>query len=445
MAGGTWNAQNKVLPGVYINFKAAPTPLYQTGERGVVAICEPLSWGPVAAVTKINAGEDTMNTLGFDVNTAPELLFLREIFRGTNRSAGAKTVLLYRPTADSSAAAKATIGPMTVTAKYHGTRGNAVSISVSENVNIAGVFTVTTMVDGAIADRQEVTEIKGLAPNAWVAFSGTGAPTAATATPLTGGEDGTVAAAAYSAFLTAVEPYQFDVVAYDGTDTTILSAFTAFVKRLRDSEGRKCQAVVSGLTGADSEAVINVYNGVVLPEKTLTKAQTVWWVAGATAGATYSQALTYAAHPIAVDVLPRLTNTQMAEALQTGNFAMMEEYGTVKTLSDRNTLTTFSADKSQAFSKNRVIRVLDAIANDIYATFSKYHIGQTENNAVGRDLLKKEIVGYINQMQANNGVQNFTADDVSVLPGNSSDSVVIELAVQPVDSIEKIYMTVTVS
>ena len=41
--------------------------------------------------------------------------------------------------------------------------------------------------------------------------------------------------------------------------------------------------------------------------------------------------------------------------------------------------------------------------------------------------------------------QNFEADDVAVSPGNSGDSVVIDVALQPVDSIEKIYMTVTVS
>ena len=48
-------------------------------------------------------------------------------------------------------------------------------------------------------------------------------------------------------------------------------------------------------------------------------------------------------------------------------------------------------------------------------------------------------------MQANGGIQNFVADDVEVLPGNSIDSVLINVAIQPVDSIEKIYMSVTVS
>ena len=68
-----------------------------------------------------------------------------------------------------------------------------------------------------------------------------------------------------------------------------------------------------------------------------------------------------------------------------------------------------------------------------------------DNNDTGRNLLKGWIVGYLNEMQANNGIQNFTAEDVAVSAGNSIDSVVIDVAIQPVDSIEKIYMTVTVS
>jgi len=48
-------------------------------------------------------------------------------------------------------------------------------------------------------------------------------------------------------------------------------------------------------------------------------------------------------------------------------------------------------------------------------------------------------------MQANNGIQNFEAEDVSVTEGNDVDSVIVDVAIQPVDSIEKIYMTVNVS
>jgi hypothetical protein len=81
----------------------------------------------------------------------------------------------------------------------------------------------------------------------------------------------------------------------------------------------------------------------------------------------------------------------------------------------------------------------------VYKRFSLYYIGKVDNDEYGRSLLKGWVVGYLNTMQANGGVQNFTADDVSVEAGTDVDAVVINVALQPVDSVEKIYMTVTVS
>lgn len=102
-------------------------------------------------------------------------------------------------------------------------------------------------------------------------------------------------------------------------------------------------------------------------------------------------------------------------------------------------------DKGEEYSKNRVMRVLNQFCNDVYEHFSNYFIGKVSNDETGRSLLKGWIVGYLNDMQANSGVQNFEAEDVTVEAGNSIDAVLIAVKIQPVDSIEKIFMTVTVS
>ena len=91
------------------------------------------------------------------------------------------------------------------------------------------------------------------------------------------------------------------------------------------------------------------------------------------------------------------------------------------------------------------MRVLNQFCNDVYEHFSNYFIGKASNDETGRSLLKGWIVGYLNDMQANGGVQNFEAEDVTVEAGNSIDAVLITVKIQPVDSIEKIYMAVTVS
>ena len=90
------------------------------------------------------------------------------------------------------------------------------------------------------------------------------------------------------------------------------------------------------------------------------------------------------------------------------------------------------------------MRTVDQICNDVYEHFSKYFIGKLDNNDTGRNLMKGWIVKYLNEMQANNGIQNFDAEDVTVVQGNTLDSVLVNIAIMPVDSVEKIYATITV-
>jgi hypothetical protein len=77
--------------------------------------------------------------------------------------------------------------------------------------------------------------------------------------------------------------------------------------------------------------------------------------------------------------------------------------------------------------------------------FSQSYIGKVPNNDDGRNLFKSECINITNQYQNIGAVQNFDPQtDIEVLPGADSDAVVVNQWVQPVDSIEKIYMTVTV-
>ncbi|WP_333648042.1 phage tail sheath family protein [Lacrimispora sp.] len=444
MAGGTWTSQNKKQPGVYINVKSSMAQAVSVGDRGVVAICEPLSWGPEGEIMTIHVGDDFTPYIGYD-SANDKALFLREIFKGSGHTKGPVKVMLYRPSAIGAAKATATIEPLTATAKYNGVRGNDVSITIIADPDNEGSFTVQTVVDGAVKHTQAGKTVANLQGNDWVVFSGTGDLAASAGTSLTGGIDGTVSSAAYSAFLTALEPYTFNVLIYDGADSTVQAAYVAFIKRMRDNLGKKCQAVMAGVQ-SDSDAVISVRNGVVLSnESILTPQQTTWWVGGAEAGANYSESLVYAQYPDAVNVSPRLTASEIDEALSKGQIVFFEEFGSVKVVSDINTLTTYTPDKGEAFSLNQVIRTLDTIANDVYKNFSQNYIGKIANNSAGRDLLKAWIVGYVNEIQANGGIQNFVADDVVVEAGEAINAVVITLAIQPVAAVEKIYITATLT
>lgn len=445
VAGGTWTNQNKVRPGVYIRFRTGTNLGLTVGERGVVAICEPLSWGPVGQVMTVESGANMTPFTGYDI-TNPKNRFLNEIFKGTNRTAAPVLVYLYRPTAASSAAAKVTTGALTATAKYPGVRGNDITIVITEDVDNEDSFFVSTVVDGEIQDQQTAKTADELTANDWVDFSGTGALTATVGAPLVDGADGTVAASAYSSFLEAIEPYDFDILIYDGTDATVQDAMVAFVKRLADENGVYSQLVAANLTNPDSRFVINVCSGVTLSDGTeLTAEQATWWVGGASAGARYNQSLTYATYPNAVAATPVMTNNQIISALNAGKLILAAEDGKVRVEQDINSLVTYTTDIGKVYRKNRVIRLCNTIANDIYQQFSDNFIGVVNNNEAGRSRFQAVIVGYLLDIQANEGIQNFDAEDVEVLAGDDIDAILVNVAIQAVDSVEKIYMTIEVS
>lgn len=437
-----------MLPGVYINVKSQGAVASNVGERGVVAIAEPLSWGPTGVVQTITPGEDLTPYIGYNI-ASPKALFLREMMKGSDVTAGPSKILLYRPTGSGGAAATATIGSLTVTALYPGVRGNDITVIIQEQVDNDGTYDVSTVIDGTIADRQSITDLSQLLPNDWVKFTGSGTTiTEDAGKALSGGTDPTVSATDYANFLTAIEPYQFDIIIYDGTDSSTIQAFAQFAERVSNNVGQKCQAVMAGDTaaGSNSEFVIAVNNGVVLSDGTeLTAGQATWWVGGAEAGALYNQSLTYAQYPNAAEAKPKLTDAQAEEALKKGQLCFIDNFGAVKICQDINSLTTFTADKGQEFSKNRVMRVLMQFCNDVYEHFSNYFIGKVDNNETGRNLLKGWIVGYLNEMMANNGIRDFATEDVEVEAGNDVDSVLIKVKIKPVDSVEKIYMNLTVS
>ena len=449
MAGGTWTKQDKVRPGVYINFNSKSKVGLNVGSRGKVAICEPMSWGEIAKVQTVTVETDTTTVCGYPIYDE-KVKFLNEILKGTNRTDAPTTVYLYRPAGGGREKATATIGELTATALYYGVRGNDISVVVSADADNVGFFIVDTVVDGLVVDSQNVTAIEQLTANEWVVFSGTGTPTETAGIPLVGGADGTVDTSQYMGFLNAIEPYDFDVIIYDGEDATVQLAYANFVKRLAETQGKYAQAVVYGMgTNPDSRYVINVSNvttGVTFADGTnINGGQLTWFVGGATAGAKYNQSLTYAAYPQAITTYPAVTNAAVVDALKAGELVVLTDKGVVKIEQDINSLVTYTAEISSAYHKNRVIRTLHTIANDVYAQFSESFIGVVDNNETGRSLFKGVIVGYMLELQANNAIQNFVTEDVEVLKGEDIDSIVVNIAVQPVDAVEKIYMTITVS
>ena len=126
MAGGTFVAMNKVRPGAYINFESVPKPLMTVAERGVMTMPVAMEWGPQDTMITL-LSEDLLNgksiaKIGYDAYDEESLIF-REALKNAYKA------FIYR--ADTGGTkATATIGNLTVAAKYAGVVGNRITVAV---------------------------------------------------------------------------------------------------------------------------------------------------------------------------------------------------------------------------------------------------------------------------------------------------------------------------
>lgn len=442
MAGGTWiEGVEKVRAGLYMNFRAQALERIASGERGTVTFPLELNWGASQTFLRIDNDADVKDKLGYDIND-PEMLFVREAKKR------AKALLVYRiNTGDKASVAS---GALTATAVYGGTRGNDLSIRTENHPDATEaepLRIMITLLKGREVDSQVAKQISDLKPNAWVTFSGTGPiPSIGAAVSLANGKNNPVTNGDYTTYLGATETQHIDVIAYPVESSALKETFVAFIKRMREEEGKKIQGVVAECD-ADYEGIINVVNGVILSDGSVLKAKdAVAWVAGATAGASIIQSNTYSEYEGAVDANPRMKNSEIVTSLKRGRFLFMHDGIKVKVEKDINSLVTYGQTKNGRFSKNRVVRVLDAIANDFSRVVNQNYIGKLDNNRDGQALLKEAANGYLRSLQDAGAIQNVDfVNDFTIDPLKSrGDEVYATLGVQPVDSMEKFFFNVEV-
>lgn len=433
--GGTFVTQNKVLPGAYINFVSRARALGAMGERGIAAVPWISGWGDGKNVLTVEAEDfqtNCLKILGYSY-TDDEMLNLREVFKG------ASSVKLLR--LGEGEKASASIGELTVTALYGGTRGNDIRIVIENDIDNENSFIVTTLIgdDMIEVDSQTVTSAKELLSNDFVSFKTSdesGTLTATAATALQGGTDKEVTGNDYSLFLDKIESEDFTTLLYAGSDAVTKGLFASFTKRLRDDEGCKITCVLHNYTKADFEGVISVKNTIGENGTDM-----VYWTAGKTAGAEVNESLTNAIYD--GEYTPDVTfkKSELKEAVENGEFVFYGDKDSVKVLKDINTFISIASDKNSDFTNNQVIRVLDAIANDTARIFDNYYLGKMQNDEIGRSIFKAELAKYHEELQSLRAITNFELEDIEVKKGVEKGDVVVNEYVEPVGTMEKLYMT----
>lgn len=433
LGGGTFLAQNKILPGAYMNFVSVAQASTTLSERGIATLPLDMDWGPEGVMFTVELADFLNNSqkiFGYAYKD-DALKPMREIFKH------AKTVHFFRL---NSTGAKAT--NKFATAKYPGARGNDLKIIIESNENSTTetpLYDVSTYLDTVQVDLQKgVSNMGDLVLNDYVDWSTTETLELTASMPLTGGTNGEVQDAAYQTYLDQAEAYTFNAMGCPSTSPTITALFAAYAKRMRDDVGKKFQ-VVCFRTLADHEGVISIKNTIKGKED---DPALIPWVTGVIAGTAVNQSAANTAYDGEYKIDTNYTQVDLENGIKEGSFMFHLVDSQAVILEDINTFISATEEKSTDFSSNQTIRVLDQLANDIAVLFAKKYLGKVPNDAAGRVSLWNDIVRLHTKLQDIRAIENFTSEHVTVGQGDSKKAAVVEDWVTPVNALGQLYVTV---
>lgn len=433
LGGGTFTAQNKVLPGTYINFVSAASANTNLSDRGVATMLLELDWGvegKVFEVTNEDFQKNSMKIFGYAFDD-PKMKGLNDLFLG------AQKLYAYRLNGGGAKAANTM-----ATALYSGTRGNDIRIAIQKNADDADKFDVITYLGTTKVDAQTVKTAKELVANDYVSFKEEIELEDTAAAPLTGGTNGTVDGTAHQTYLDLIESYSYNTMGVAVTDETTKKLYVAFNKRLRDELGIKFQVVLYNIS-ADHMGVINVKNKTT--DAGWSEASLVYWVTGAECGCAVNKSCQNKVYDGSFTVDASYTQNQLGESIKNGEFVLHRVNSDIRVLDDINSMVSVTDTQGELFKDNQTVRVIDQIGNDIAVLFSTKYLGTISNDAAGRTSLWSDIVAHHRELEKIRAIENFSEDDITIAQGESKKSVVITDMVTVVNAMSKLYMTVTVA
>lgn len=439
MAGGIFKSQNKIRPGAYINFKTIEKPSSTVDERGIVTLPLSLGWGEEKKIIEIKNTEVTdgslIKKLGFS-GYEPEMQYIREALKNSYK------LLLYRVNIGTKATK--VIGELTATAKYSGVVGNDIKIAIKENDVKFDVIIYLRNLEVAKATVTSIDDLVSL-ENDFVDFTGTGELIETSAIILEGGTNGQIESGVYDEYFNTLIKKKWDALGLPNvTALEDKKKVVSFIRKCREEKGKKVQAVIYDYDLADYEGIISVKQGYKTSDETVDVNGFICFMAGLTAGSRVNKSNTYFVVPGAVEIINEIDDDSIEDELEKGNLILSyRQDEKVIIEKDINTFTSFTTEKNKIFSKNRVVRTLDAIHNLSKDKFEKTYIGNVDNTENGRSIFKADICSSMEELSKMGAIEGFKAEDISISQGNDSESIVVELFAKPIDAIEKLYMSVS--
>lgn len=429
LGGGTFVTQNKTIPGAYINFVTTATGATVFGERGVVALGDSFNWGSndIFEVTAEDFYKNSMALFGYDTLDG-KMIGIRDVFKN------AKKIYVGRINGNNAKKASCTFGE----AKYTGTRGNDIKIAVYSDPDDSSYKNVYTYVGTTIVDTQRVKSMVELRNNNFVVWKSDATLTNTASMPMTGGTNGATTGQAVQSFLDDISGYSFNAITVISDNESINQLVAEYTKRMRNTIGKKFQSIVHNYF-ADYEGVINIDPYAVSEEDYLV----AYWVAGAVAGCEINESLTNKVYDGEIEIDSLYTQSQLENKIKSGEFVFHRVGDKIRVLKDINSFVSVTTEKGKMFQNNQTVRICDQIASDVAVLFEEYYMGKVPNDTSGRNSLWSDLVKYHEKLVNIRALDEFDEEAISVEMGESKNSVVIYEKICPVNSMEQLYMKVT--
>lgn len=453
--------ESKIRPGVYIRYENAGGIELAGASNGLGAAVITANWGPLNQIKWIEDPISAAAIFGEEgtVNIVNEML-----------AGGAARVAVVRAGTGGTAATitlqdTANAEVVTITAKHVGNR--ALSVTVKDS--LSDINKRECIIYSGTKELEKVSFTKGATgsgePAELVAaftesvnFTATktadGNKTLAviSSTAFTAGTEPTVSTTEYSAALNVLETAKWNVLIVDTEDVAIHALVAAFIDRIYVA-GSNCMAVLSeakttSLTDRmahsaafNDEKIVYVLNSAYNAAGTLYDGHMMAArIGGMVAAIPANQSLTHTQVSGMVSLAEALSNTDIETALQRGCLVLsLNTAGQVRIEQGINTLITLAGNQDAGWKKIRRTKTRFELIDRVSATTDPL-IGKVDNDKNGRATIIAAANGIINKMV---GEKKLQGGECIEDPSNPAvgDSAWFVLAVDDIDSIERLYLT----
>lgn len=480
---GKWSASPpQIRPGSYFNVENTGNTATSGGRFGIVGLPITANWGPVNEFVTIRDDNELESYFGTDLGASGVTSYcVREALIG-----GASEVLAYRIVDGDEEIATGTLtdttgtprDAITIDAKYAGTRGNGISVTISTNALDASkddlkviengvaveTFTYTKADIPGIVDMinhetagSNLIEATKLVSSSYVAL------TQGTIT-LAGGDSGenSLVTADYTDAMDAFERQGgFDIFSLDGIETSaIVTAMVSWIKAMNDA-GHYVMGVIGGVASESVATAVTrtelaatgqceyiVSLGafdltVTLPDGTTaarSSANMAPRMAGIIASCGITTAPTRTVVPGVTLVAP-LTKAEIETAI-TGGVVLFTRRGTdVIVEAGVTSFTNTTATKDETFTRIQSVRAMQKMGTDLDRIIETEWIGKKHNTPTTQQALIATILAYLRTLEAQDVLVNGSTVAVDTRFDNSGTDLYLLIEARFAPELDKVLIT----